>query len=83
MMNLIQGIMYAVAGLSLICWANSLSLRYNAWTTSLRERHPKFNAPPTTQARARNTKIMTLLFRIFGAFLIVLSIPMLLTIVRN
>jgi hypothetical protein len=58
-------------GLALIIWANPLSVRYNAWTTRLRERHPNINQPPTPEWRARNTKIMTVLFRVAGlAFLL-------------
>ena len=34
---------FALLGLALICWAAPLSIRYNAWTTGLRERHPNFN----------------------------------------
>ena len=58
-------------GLALIIWANPLSVRYNAWTTRLRENHPNINPPPTPEWRARNTKIMTVLFRVAGsAFLL-------------
>ncbi len=60
--------------LLLIYFARPLSRRYNAWTTSLRERHPDFNPPPTPEWRARNTKIMTVVFRVAGLFLILLSL---------
>jgi len=70
---LLLGSAYAVVGLALVCWAKPLSLRYNAWTTSLRERHPNINPPPTPIWRARNTKIMTVMFRVFGVFLLLLS----------
>jgi hypothetical protein len=72
--NLILGAGYAVIGLALIFWATPLSIRYNAWTTGLRERHPNINPPPTPEWRARNTKIMTVMFRVAGMFLVVLSI---------
>ena len=77
-MNLILGSVYAVIGLTLIVRAAPLSLRYNAWTTRLRERHPNLNPPPTAEWRARNTRIMTALLRIFGVVLAVLSVMLLL-----
>lgn len=80
-MNLILGVGYAVVGLVLIFWATPLSIRYNAWTTGLRERHPNINPPPTPEWRARNTKIMTVMFRIFGVFLVLLSIMYLLPLI--
>jgi hypothetical protein len=64
---------YAVVGLPLVIWASALSLRYNAWTAGLRERHPNINPPPTPEWRARNTKIMTVLFRIVGIFFVLLA----------
>ena len=73
-MNWILGAGYAVVGLALIFWATPLSIRYNAWTTGLRERHPDINLPPTSEWRARNTRIMTVMFRVFGVFLFLLSI---------
>ena len=81
-MNWFLGVAYALVGLALIFWAASLSLRYNAWTTSLRERHPNFNPPPTPEWRARNTKIMTAMFRVIGVFLVLLSILTLLGSVK-
>jgi len=65
---------FAVFGLGLILWARPLSLRYNAWTTGIRERHPNFNPPPTPEWRARNTKIMTVLFRTVGVFFVLRSV---------
>jgi hypothetical protein len=76
--NLILNVGYAVIGLALIFWAGPLSISYNAWTTGLRERHPHINPPPTPEWRARNTKIMTVMFRVFGVFLVLLSIVYLL-----
>jgi hypothetical protein len=73
-MNLIIGVFYILVGLVLVRWAGPLSLRYNAWTTSLRERHPNINPPPTPEWRARNTKIMTILFRVLGIWMVFLSI---------
>ncbi len=81
-MNWFLGVAYALIGLGLIFWAASLSLRYNAWTTGLRQRHPNFNPPPTPEWRARNTKIMTAMFRVIGVFLVLLSILTLLGSVK-
>jgi hypothetical protein len=71
--NLIIGVVYALIGLALILWAAPFSVRYNAWTTGLRERHPNVNPTPTPEWRARNTKIMTVIFRVVGVFLFLLS----------
>ena len=65
---------YALIGTVLVYWAAPLSERYNGWTTRLRERLPNLNPPPTPEWRARNTRIMTVMFRIAGAFFIVLSV---------
>jgi hypothetical protein len=72
-MSLILGIMYGVVGLGLVIWAAALSVRYNAWTNSLREGPANFNRPPTPEWRALNTKIMTVMFRVAGAFFILAS----------
>ncbi len=72
--NLILGAGYIVIGMALILCARPLSIRYNAWTTGLRERHPNCNPPPTPEWRARNTRIMTVISRVFGACLVLLSI---------
>ena len=51
-MNLILGVGYALIGLVLIFRASPLSIRYDAWTTGLRERHPHSWSPslwPATQ----------------------------------
>jgi hypothetical protein len=79
--NLTLGIIYALIGIALMIWAAPLSRRYNAWTTGVRERNPNFNPPPTPEWRARNTKIMTVLFRVFGLFVFLLSILYLLPII--
>ena len=73
-MNLIWGAGYAILGVALLIWATPLSLRYNAWTTGLRERHPNVNPPPTPEWRARNIKIMTILFRVAGLFSLIMSV---------
>jgi hypothetical protein len=62
-----------VLGASLIVWSFPMAVRYNAWTTALRERHPRINPPPTPQMRQLNTKIMTWLFRIVGLFLVLIA----------
>jgi hypothetical protein len=62
-----------VLGATLVYWSGQLSIRYNAWTTGLRERYPRINPPPTPQMRQMNTNIMTRLFRIAGAFLVLFS----------
>ncbi len=80
-MNLIIGVGYAAIGLALLFRAAPLSARYNAWTTGLRERHPNVNPPPTPEWRARNTKIMTIMFRIAGLFSVALSIMYLLPLI--
>jgi hypothetical protein len=73
-MNLIWGAGYAILGVALLIWAGPLSVRYNAWTTGLRERHPNVKPPPTPEWRARNTKIMTILFRVTGLFSLLMSV---------
>jgi hypothetical protein len=72
--NLILATGYAAVGLALVVWATPLSIRYNAWTTGLRERHPNVNPPSTPEWQTRNTKIMTVMFRVVGVFLALLSI---------
>jgi hypothetical protein len=62
-----------VLGATLVYWSGQLSIRYNAWTTGLCERYPRINPPPTPEMRQMNTKIMTWLFRVAGAFLAVFS----------
>jgi hypothetical protein len=79
--NLAIGVGYVIVALFLVIRSEPLSLRYNAWTTRLRERHPNFNPPPTPEWRARNTKIMTVMFRVFGIFLVLLSIMYLLPLI--
>lgn len=73
-MGLILASGYLFGRLAIAIWATPLSIRYNAWTTALRERHPNFNPPPTPEWRARNTKIMTIMFRALGLFLVLLSV---------
>ena len=58
-------------GVMVFFGASHLSLRYNAWTTTLRRQHPRINPPPTEQARKLNEAIMTWLFRIVGAYFVV------------
>jgi hypothetical protein len=72
--NLIVGSGSAVIGLALIFWATPLSIRYNTWTTDLRARRPNINPPPTPEWRARNTKIMRVMFRVAGVSLVLTSI---------
>jgi hypothetical protein len=71
-MNWVLGTGYAAIGLALVVWATRLSIRFNAWTTDMRERHPNVNPQPTPEWRLRNTKTMTVLFRVIGAFLALL-----------
>jgi hypothetical protein len=73
----------ATLGIAVICRAEKLSIRYNAWTTEFRERHPHINPPPTPQMRALNTKIMTWLFRALGAFFALYSIITLVSILGS
>jgi hypothetical protein len=81
--NLILGIGFNVIGLALIFWALPLSVRYNAWTSGLRERHRNVYRQPTPEWRARNTKIMTVTFRVFGLFLVLLSIKHILPLIAS
>lgn len=80
-MSLIVGAGYAVIGLALIFWATPLSVRYNTWTTGLRERHPNINPPTTPEWRARNAKIMKIMLRIAGVLLLLNSIVDLLLLI--
>lgn len=80
-MNVIIDIGQGLAGLALLMWARYLSLKYNAWTTNLRERHSNINPPPTPEWRTRNTTIMTVMFRIIGVFVLLISCLHLLTLV--
>jgi hypothetical protein len=80
---LLLGSNYAVVGLAFLWQAKPLSVRYNAWTTGLRERHPKINPLPTPEWRVRNTKIMTVMFRLLGVFLLLLSAVEFLTFVGS
>ncbi len=77
------GPIYGFVGVLLVYCARPLSIRYNAWTTRLRERHPNFNPPPTPEWRARNTKIMTVYFRVAGLFFLVLSLFALLHLIGS
>ncbi len=67
-------------GIALIYFSSDLSVRYNAWTTAFRERHSRINPPPTDRMRALNTKIMTWLFRLLGAYVFLYSLVLLLGI---
>ena len=80
---MVLGIIDFVGGLALLIWGGALSRRYNAWTTHLRERHPNFNPPPTPEWRARNTRIMTVMFRVFGAAIFVLGVLTLLPLLTG
>jgi hypothetical protein len=82
-MNVIVDIGQALAGLAFIIWARHLSLKYNAWTTHLRERHSNINPPPTREWRTRNTTIMTVMFRIIGVLVLLISCLHLLTLISN
>jgi hypothetical protein len=63
-----------LVGTSLFYWAGQLSVRYNGWTTSFRERHRHINPPPTAQMRESNTKTMTWLFRALGTAAVLRSV---------
>jgi hypothetical protein len=73
----------ASLGASLFYWASQLSVRSNAWTTSLRERYPYVNRQPNPQMREMNTKIMKWLFRVVGALLFLLSIVALIGVLNS
>ena len=80
-MKLILAAGYAVVGLALIFWATPLSVRYNTWTAGLRKRHTSIIPPPTPEWRARNTKIMRVMFRVAGVSLVLTSIVDLLLLI--
>jgi hypothetical protein len=73
LLNVLCGSLSAI-GAAVFYWSGQLSSRYNAWTTGFRARHPQLNPPPTTQMRQLNTEVMTWLFRLLGAFLVLLAI---------
>lgn len=77
-----QGIADVVIGLILVIWGGKLSIRYNAWTTRVRERSLNLN-PPTQQWRARNTRIMTVMFRGFGGAILLLGVLTLLPMITG
>lgn len=62
---------FIVLGVSLIVWSVPLSLRYYAWTTSVRQRQ---NRAPTPEMRQLNEKIMIRLFRTLGISLVLLVV---------
>jgi hypothetical protein len=74
---------FTLIGAILLLRGRALSVRYNAFTTRLRERHPNINPPPTPEWRARNTLIMTWMFRVFGTLLLLISIPALIGIFKS
>jgi hypothetical protein len=82
-MTLITAIVFAAVRIVLLIWASPLSVRYNTWTTGFRERHPKINPPPTPEWRARNTKIMTGMFRLLGGLSLIFSILHFLSLVKT
>jgi hypothetical protein len=63
-------IVQLVIGAVLIVFAMPLSVRYNAWTTKVRERQ---NRAPSLEMRATNTRIFARLLRILGAGLLLLA----------
>ena len=77
------GPIYGFVGVLLVYYARPLSVRYNAWTTRLRERHSNFNPPPTAEWQTRNTKIMAVYFRVAGVFFLFLSLFTLLHLIGS
>jgi hypothetical protein len=59
-----------VIGAALVLFAMPISLRYNAWTTKVRERR---NRAPSTEMRAKNTRIFAWIVRILGLVLLLLG----------
>ena len=55
-----------VWGAAMLVWSREISERYNGWTSRMRERHPRFIAPPTPREREINTRIITWIIRVFG-----------------
>jgi hypothetical protein len=66
-------VLLLMAGLPLAVFSWKLSERYNAWTTSVRERNRRFPPPPTAEMRALNTRIMSRIIRTVGVCFIVLA----------
>jgi hypothetical protein len=79
-LQIIQWGCVGLLGATLCYGATWLSLCYNSLTARFRERNPYINPPPTPEARNSNTKRMTWLFRILGAFLFLSAIMALLGI---
>ena len=73
-MRWVSALIINLIGLALVYWAQQLSIRYNGWTTRLRQEHPRIDPPPTPEMRALNTKIMTWIFRVLGVCLLLLSV---------
>ena len=82
-MNLILGTGYAAIGLALILWSKPLATRYNAWAAVLRERHSNINPPPTPEWRTRNAKIVTVMLRVAGVFLVLFSLLQIMPLILN
>lgn len=78
-MNRLVGLVELLIGVVLLVGASSLSLRYNAWTTRFRERHPNINPPPTPEARARNTRRVRRMLRFLGVWLFLIGALLLAT----
>ena len=63
----------SVFGVAVFFNATHLSRRYNAWTTTFRKRRRGINQPPAERARELNEAMMSWLFRISGAYFVVIS----------
>jgi hypothetical protein len=66
-------IVQLIVGAILVLFAMPLSVRYNAGTTRIRELQ---NRAPTPEMLATNTRIFARILRFFGAFLVLLSLLM-------
>jgi hypothetical protein len=63
-------IIQMLVGAVLVLLAMPISLRYNAWTTKVREQRDR---APSPEMRAKNTRIFAWIVRIFGLFLLILG----------
>lgn len=61
---------FALGGFAILYWSRELSLRYNTWTSRLRERRRGLSPPPTPEMREMNEKILMWILRFVGALMV-------------
>jgi hypothetical protein len=69
----IFSLVLALASLALIYWSRPLAIRYNRWTTKLRERSDLIPPPPSDRALTMNITIVAILIRIVAITLLLLA----------